>query len=54
MPRKNITLRGDDAVEFDEFRDRLDEHVPGGVESDAQTLRAAVDLAGEQLDGGRE
>ena len=50
MPEKYITLRGNDAVEFEEFRDRLDEEIAGGIDSNAQTVRAALDLAADHLD----
>ena len=50
MPEKYITLRGQDAVEFEEFRERLDDALAGGVDSNAQTVRAALDLADDHLD----
>lgn len=53
MPETYITLRGDDALDFEAFRDQLDDELAGGVDSNAQTVRAAIDLAERQLDTGR-
>jgi len=50
MTEVYVSLYGDDADEFEEFRDRLDTELPGGVDSNAATVRAAVDLAEQALD----
>lgn len=50
MPEKYISLRGDDAREFEEFQEELDEAIPGGVDSNRQTVTAAIDLARSELE----
>jgi len=52
MTEAYISLRGDDAEEFEEFRERLDSEIPGGVDSNRQTVLAAIDLAAEALGDG--
>jgi len=51
MTEAYISLRGDDAERFEEFRDRLDEELPGGIDSNRQTVIAALDLADDALGG---
>jgi len=49
MPEAYISLRGGDAERFEAFRDRLDDELPGGVDSNRQTVVAALDLADDAL-----
>jgi uncharacterized protein YeaO (DUF488 family) len=50
MSEAYVSLYGDDAEEFHQFRERLDAELPGGVDSNAATVRAALDLAEDALD----
>jgi hypothetical protein len=49
MTEAYISLRGEDAKRFEEFRDRLDNELPGGVDSNRKTVLAALDLADDAL-----
>jgi hypothetical protein len=49
MSEVYVSLYGDDADRFEEFRDRLDDELPGGVNSGADVVRAALDLADDAL-----
>lgn len=45
MTEAYVSLRGKDAEKFEQFRDRLEKELPGGVESNKQAILAAIDLA---------
>ena len=50
MTERYISLYDDDAEQLEALRDRLDEELPGGVDSYAGAVRAALDLAEDALD----
>lgn len=50
MSERYISLYNEDAEQLEELRERLDEELPGGVDSYTGTVRAALDLAEEALD----
>jgi len=50
MPETYFSLYGDDSERFEEFRARLDDALPGGVDSNAHAVRSALDLAEDALD----
>jgi hypothetical protein len=45
-----ISLYGDDGDDFLELREQLDDALPGGVESNADVVRAAMDYAEDALE----
>jgi hypothetical protein len=49
MSEVYLSLYGDDAEQLRELRDRLDDELPGGVKSNADVVRAALDYAEEAL-----
>jgi len=51
MSEVYVSLYGDDADQFRALRERLDDEIPGGIDSNAAATRAALDLAEEALDG---
>lgn len=45
-----ISLYGDDDDDFRELRERLDDELPGGVDSNADVVRVAMDYAEDALE----
>lgn len=51
MSEVYVSLYGEDAERFRALRERFDDEIPGGIDSNAAATRAALDLAEDALDG---
>lgn len=49
MSEVYVSLYGDDAERFRDLRERMDDEIPGGIDSNAGVVRAALDFADEAL-----